>query len=56
MLESLINKVAGLEARKSIERRLQQLFSCEHCEIFKNSFFHRTTLVAASGIERFFSL
>ena len=28
MLESLFNKVAGLKA-----------FSCEYCEIFKNSFF-----------------
>ena len=24
------------------------MFSCEYCEIFKNSFFNRTTLVAAS--------
>ena len=24
------------------------LFSCEFCEIFKNTFFHRTPLVAAS--------
>ena len=26
------------------------VFSCEYCEIFKNSFFYRTPLVAASGI------
>ena len=25
-----------------------QVFSCEYCEIFKNSFFYRTPLVAAS--------
>ena len=25
------------------------MFSCEHCEIFKNSFFYRTPLVATSG-------
>ena len=28
---------------------LAQVFSCEVCEIFKKSFFYRTTLVAASG-------
>ena len=33
-----------------------QVFFCEYCEIFKNSFFYRTILVAASGIETFFSL
>ena len=27
---------------------LAQLFSCEYCEISKNTFFHRTPLVAAS--------
>ena len=36
VLESLFNKVAGLH------------LSCEYCEIFKNSFFHKTSLVAAS--------
>ena len=28
---------------------LAQVFSCEFCEIYKNTFFHRTPLVAASG-------
>ena len=28
---------------------LAQVFTCELCEIFKNTFFHRTPLVAASG-------
>ena len=36
VLESLFNKVAGLQ------------LSCKYCEIFKNSFFHKTSLVAAS--------
>ena len=27
---------------------LEQVFSCEFCEIFKNTFFYRTRLVAAS--------
>ena len=33
------NKVAGLA----------HVFSCEFCEIFKETFFHRTSLVAASA-------
>ena len=49
MLKSLFNKVAGLG-----EETLTQLFPCEYYEIFKNSFFYGTTLVAASEIERFF--
>ena len=28
---------------------LAQVFSCKFCEISKNTFFHRTPLVAASG-------
>ena len=27
---------------------LAQVFSCEFCEVYKNTFFHRTPLVAAS--------
>ena len=27
----------------------KQVFSCEYCKIFKNSFFYRTPLAAASG-------
>ena len=29
---------------------LTQVFSCEFCEISKNSFFHRTPLIAAPGV------
>ena len=36
MLEPVFNKAAGLQP------------SCEYYGIFKNSFFHKTTLVAAS--------
>ena len=28
---------------------LAKVFSCEFCEIFNNTFFHRTLMVAASG-------
>ena len=36
MLETVFNEAAGLQ------------LSCEYCEIFKNSFFHKTPPVAAS--------
>ena len=31
---------------------LAQVFSCEFCEISKNTYFHRTPLVAASGLPK----
>ena len=45
------NKVAGLQACNFIlKMTLVQVFSCEFCEISKNTFFHRIPLVAASVI------
>ena len=42
------NKVAG--ACNFIKKEtLAQLFSCEFCDIFKNAFFYRTTLVVVSA-------
>ena len=41
-LESLFNKVADLQDL--------QVFSCEYCDTFKNSFFDRTLPLAAFGI------
>ena len=41
MLESLFNKVAGLQA--------QQVFSCEYCEIFKDTYFEEHVHMAASN-------
>ena len=32
------------------KKALAQVFSCEFCEIYKNTFYYRTTLVAASGV------
>ena len=47
--------VAGLQGCNSVKKRLQtQVFSCEYYEIFKNSFFYRHPLVAASGIETYY--
>ena len=38
ILESLFNKVAGLQACISIKKEtLMQVLSCEHCKIFKNT-------------------
>ena len=43
------NKVAGLRlVTLSKKKTPTQVFSCEFCEIFNNTFFHRTPLVAAS--------
>ena len=33
---------------------MAQAFSCEFCDISKNTFFHRTPLVAASEEKRYF--
>ena len=49
--ESLFNKVAGLrpQACNLVKKEtLAQVFPCEICEIFKNTFFHRAPSVAAS--------
>ena len=55
VLQSLFSKVAGLEGYNSIEKRPHtQVFSCEYWEIFKDTLFYRTPLVAASGIEAIF--
>ena len=45
--ESLFDKVAGLQFFQ--KETPTQVFSCEYCEIFKDSFFNRTPLIAASG-------
>ena len=43
------NKVARAYACNFIKKEtLAQLFSCEFCGIFKNTYFYRTTLVAAT--------
>ena len=37
-LESLSNKVAGLEPTTSLEQKLWQMFPCQFCKIFRNNF------------------
>ena len=43
------NKVAGKACNFIKKESLAQGFSCEFCEISKNTFFYRTPPVAASG-------
>ena len=45
-LDSLFNKVAGTR----VEGTSTQIFSCEYCKSFKNSFFHGPPPTAASEI------
>ena len=46
--ESFLNKIAGLRTTNLLKKEiLAQLFSCEFCEILKNTFFYGTSLVAA---------
>ena len=42
------NKVAGLAWNFIKKESLAQVFSCEFCEIYNNTFLYRTTPVAAS--------
>ena len=48
MPETLFNKVAGQASNFIKKGTLTQVFSCEFCEISKNTSLHRTPLVAAS--------
>ena len=45
-----LNKVADLRPATLLKKTLAQVFSCEFCEIYKNTFFHKTPLVAASAL------
>ena len=47
VLESFLNKVAGLQAFNLMKKRLQ--FSCKYCEIFRNTYFGKHLRAAASG-------
>ena len=56
MLESLFNKVAGLKRSATLLKRdSTQVFPCEICEFFKNTFFYRLPPVAASEIKEIFN-
>ena len=41
-------KMVFLEISQNSQETLTQVFSCEFCEISKNNFLYRTSLVAAS--------
>ena len=44
-----LNKVAGMACNIIKKETLAQVFSCEFCEISKNTFFYGTSLVAVSN-------
>ena len=48
VLDSLFNKVAGLSFVTLSKKPPTQVFSCEICETFKNTYFHRILPVVAS--------
>ena len=51
------NNVAGRRPATLLKKESQaQLFSCEFCGIFKNTFFYRMPLVAASVYTSFINL
>ena len=55
MCQSLFfNKAAGLGLKFIKKETLTHVFSCEFCEIFKNTYFYRTPLVATSAVCYFF--
>ena len=43
-----LNKVAGLSPATLLKKRLAQVFSCEFCEISKNTFFTEYVWATAS--------
>ena len=46
------NKVAGFSLATMLKKTLAQVFSCEFFEIFENTFFHGTPLVAPSDFNK----
>ena len=50
--ESLFNKVAANQVYNFTKIRLQHMFSCEICEIFKNTYFEERPPTDASINER----
>ena len=47
------NKVAGVRPATLLKKTLAQVFSSEFCEIFKSTYFHETSPVAASVYRNF---
>ena len=53
VLESPLNKVAGLKASNFIKKTLTQVFSGEICKIFKNTYFEELLRTTASASQVF---
>ena len=47
---SSVKKLLANFAKIARKQVFSQVFSCEFCEIFTNTLFYRTPLVAASGM------
>ena len=55
--ESLFQNICGPRSWNFIKKEtLTQMFSCEFWDIFINTYFYRTPLVAASGLRKYLSL
>ena len=55
MLGSLFNKVTGLKRSATLLKRdSTQVFPCEICKIFKNTYFYGTPPVATSKLAKMF--
>ena len=50
VLKSLLNKVAASKACTFIKKTTSQMFSCEYCEISKNTYFEEHLRMAASEV------
>ena len=53
VLESLFNKVAGLNPTTLLKRDSKKVFSCEYCKIFKNTYFEYLGTIDSELRERF---
>ena len=47
VLETLFNKAAAFQACNFIRKKLRHRFSCDYCEIFKNTYFEEHLRTAA---------
>ena len=51
--KGVLANFAKIHRKTPVSEPLAQTFSCEFCETFKNTFFHRAALVAAYGMRVF---
>ena len=49
--EGVLKNFAKIHRKTPVPETMAQVFSCEFCEISKNTFFYRTPLLAASEFQ-----